>query len=60
MPGPYKVALEGKALSLIHISYLARYPLALVLHRKDGVTPGTVAKLHSWLQMCIRDRLAAS
>ena len=28
---------------------MARYPLALVLHRKDGVTPGTVAKLHSWL-----------
>ncbi len=27
----------------------ARYPLALVLHRKDGITPGTVAKLHSWL-----------
>ena len=21
----------------------------MVLHRKDGVTPGTVAKLHSWL-----------
>ena len=31
------------------LPYLARYPLALVLHRKDGVTPGTVAKLHSWL-----------
>lgn len=32
-----------------HPAYLARYPLALVLCRKDGVTPGTVAKLHSWL-----------
>ena len=31
------------------LPYLARYPLALVLYRKDGVTPGTVAKLHSWL-----------
>ena len=31
------------------LPYLARYPLALVLHRKDGVTPGTVSKLHSWL-----------
>ena len=31
------------------LPYLARYPLALVLHRKDGVTQGTVAKLHSWL-----------
>ena len=31
------------------LPYLVRYPLALVLHRKDGVTPGTVAKLHSWL-----------
>lgn len=31
------------------LPYLVRYPLALVLHRKDGITPGTVAKLHSWL-----------
>ena len=31
------------------LPYLARYPLALVLYRKDGATPGTVAKLHSWL-----------
>ena len=31
------------------LPYLARYPLALVLYRMDGVTPGTVAKLHSWL-----------
>ena len=30
-------------------AFRERYPLALVLHRKDGVTPGTVAKLHSWL-----------
>lgn len=31
------------------LPYLARYPLALVLHAKDGVTPGTAAKLGRWL-----------
>ena len=29
--------------------YLARYPLALVLHAGEGVTPGVVAKLDKWL-----------
>ena len=38
-----------RSYSVRALPYLARYPLALVLHRKDGVTPGTVAKLHSWL-----------
>lgn len=31
------------------LPYLARYPLALVLHKKDGVTPQTVQTLRSWL-----------
>lgn len=31
------------------LPYLARYPLALVLPAKGGVTPGTVAKLNRWL-----------
>ncbi|WP_455500097.1 hypothetical protein [Gemmiger sp.] len=31
------------------LPYLARYPLALVLHAKEGVTPGTAAKLGRWL-----------
>lgn len=31
------------------LPYLARYPLALVLHRWDGVTPETVARLRRWL-----------
>ncbi|HIZ48713.1 MAG TPA: hypothetical protein H9810_08350 [Candidatus Gemmiger excrementavium] len=31
------------------LPYLARYPLALVLHRKDGVTPATIAALRRWL-----------
>ena len=31
------------------LPYLARYPLALVLHAKDGVTPCTTAKLDRWL-----------
>ena len=31
------------------LPYLARYPLALVLHAGEGVTPGVVAKLDKWL-----------
>ena len=31
------------------LPYLVRYPLALVLHAKDGVAPGTTAKLDRWL-----------
>ena len=31
------------------LPYLARYPLALVLHTGEGVTPGVVAKLDKWL-----------
>lgn len=31
------------------LPYLARYPLALVLRAKDGVTPGVTAKLDHWL-----------
>ena len=31
------------------LPYLTRYPLALVLHAKDGTTPGTVKRLADWL-----------
>lgn len=31
------------------LPYLARYPLALVLHAGEGVTSGVVAKLDKWL-----------
>ena len=31
------------------LPYLARYPLALVLYAKDGVTPGVTARLNRWL-----------
>ena len=31
------------------LPYLARYPLALVLQKQDGVTPQTVQALRSWL-----------
>ena len=31
------------------LPYLAKYPLALVLHQKDGVTPEAVATLRRWL-----------
>lgn len=31
------------------LPYLAKYPLALVLRKKDGVTPETVADLRRWL-----------
>ena len=33
------------------LPYLARYPLALVLHAEDGATPAAA----SALEMCIRD-----
>ena len=31
------------------LPYLARYPLALVLHEKDGATPEVIAALRRWL-----------
>ena len=31
------------------LPYLARYPLALVLHRSEGVTPEVLDRLRSWL-----------
>lgn len=31
------------------LPYLARYPLALVLHRRDGATPETLDRLRRWL-----------
>lgn len=31
------------------LPYLARYPLALVLHQKNGVTPQVLDRLRSWL-----------
>lgn len=31
------------------LPYLAKYPLALVLRKKNGVSPETVATLHRWL-----------
>ena len=31
------------------LPYLARYPLALVLHKKNGVTPEVVDTLRRWL-----------
>lgn len=31
------------------LPYLARYPLALVLHRSEGVTPELLDRLRSWL-----------
>lgn len=39
------------------LPYLARYPLALVLHRKDGVTPQVVERLRSWLDRVQGQRL---
>lgn len=39
------------------LPYLARYPLALVLHRQDGVTPEVLGRLRRWLDCVQGQRL---
>lgn len=39
------------------LPYLARYPLALVLHRLDGVTPAVLERLRRWLDQTQGQRL---
>lgn len=56
---PSKIfAFLGSGKPILHLAasdsdptlpYLARYPLALVLYAKDGVTPGVTARLNRWL-----------
>ena len=50
--------LHGTGKPLLHLAvtdadpalpYLAKYPLALVLHKKNGVTPEVVDTLRRWL-----------
>lgn len=57
---PSKIfAFLGSGKPILHLAasdsdpllpFLASYPLALVLHQKDGVTPETVEALRSWLE----------
>lgn len=39
------------------LPYLARYPLALVLHKQEGVTPEVVDRLHRWMDRVQGQRL---
>lgn len=39
------------------LPYLARYPLALVLHQAEGVTPAVLARLRRWLDETAGHRL---
>lgn len=39
------------------LPYLARYPLALVLHQQEGVTPAVVDRLRGWLRTVLGQRL---
>ena len=39
------------------LPYLARYPLALVLHKQEGVTPEVVDRLRRWVDRVQGQRL---